>query len=364
MDVTYLLCDILTGRVLTELPLTADETIKRMIARVETQTFNLPVLDDRCPNDWASLLIDGKSMIVLTLDNAPTQGWVVDDHEVGDVIVPITALTLENCLARTNVPELEAYGMDMSAVAAALVAELVPRFGFTIDYELCGKTAEEDYSTLEDRNVLEAINALMTADGGPEWRTRITWADDNQRAIAKSIEIRPKIGIDRPDAIFDLDAKGRGTIETYRRRSSFAAGKGATMLIGTSEGSGASRPMTDPVVSPLVSAGWPVWEERKNFTGLGSGEVDEDTELNSRTAALSVQRERGTTTWTVTGSEHAPVPGRDFTEGDTVHIDVAPQGKLDPLGGTAAVRALGWELSPKSGRGSVIVWDDGSESDG
>lgn len=364
MDVTFLLCDLVTGLVLTELPLDPGGNLKRTICRVEQQSFTLPVLDDATPDDWGLLLVPGRTMVVLVLDSTPANAWVVLEVATGTATVPVNASTLEECLVRTNVPTLDSLGVDDDSLTAAeLVADLSPRFGFDIEWTPCGKSGDHIYSELEDRTVLDAVNELMAAEGGPEWHIVLRWVDDTRRAVQKVIEIGPRIGHDRPDAIFDLDADGAGSIDTYQRTSSFAAGKGATMVIGTSEGSGESRPMSAPMVSLLVAAGWPLWEERVNYTGLDAGTtVDEDTELAARTAKTLAQREVGAVTWAITGAEGAPAPGRDYAEGDTVHLAVAPQGKLDPYGGIAAVRVLGWELDPTSGRSTPTVWDDQSEA--
>lgn len=366
MDVSYLLCDLRSGRFLTELPLTVGDKIRKVIGREETLALTLPVVDKSCPTNWANLLVDGKSMILPTLDGSLVQGYAVIDHVTGDVTVPITGTTLEHCLKRTNVPDLDPTGLDQSQVAALLCAEMPARFGFLVDWEPCGKTdpGDAEYSTLEDRSILDALNALQAGDGGPEWRIVVDWADDTHRVVTKTIQIRPRIGTYRPDAVLDLDADGGGFLESYRRTSSYAEGKGATMLIGTSEGSGASRPMTDPMVSPVVDSGFPIWEERKNFTGLGQGDVDEDTELASRTAATLTQRESGTVTWVVTTRGGVLVPGVDFDEGDTLPVKVAPRPPVDPIGGSTLMRCLGWEIDPASGQVDPMVWDDGSDTSG
>lgn len=365
MDITFLLCDLKTGLVLTELPLDPGGTLKRTICRVEQQTLTLPVLDDRTPDDWRLLLGEGRTMIVLLIDGNLANAWVVIEAPTGAATVPISGSTLEECLARTNVPTLDSMGLDDAQTAALLAADLAPRFGFDIEWAACGKSSEHLYSELEDRTILDAINELMAGDGGPEWHITLRWADDTRRAVKKVIEIGPRIGQDRPDAIFDLDADGKGCIDTYVRTPSYAAGKGASMVIGTSEGSGESRPMSAPAVSLLVATGMPVWEERVNFVGLDSGStVDEDTELASRTEKTLRQREHGSVTWAISGTDIAPAPGRDYNEGDTVYVDVAPQGKIDPYGGTVTVRVLGWELDTISGRSTPTVWEDQSEATG
>jgi hypothetical protein len=370
----WYVCDLLTGDILAELPLTSGSPVRRRIANVESTSLDLPVHDDACPLDWNASVVDGKSMIVLTIDDQPTQAWCITDHAVGDTVVPINISTLEECPNRTNVPDLDPLDdtvlpdKDYSALGAGLAAPLIGRFGFTIESTPSGKVFEgtQVYANSEDRSVLAALNEdIMGADGGPEWRIFVRWGDDTHRSFDKVLEIRPRVGQDRPDAIFDLDAKGGGSIESYTRTSSYAAGKGATMLIGTSEGSGASRPVTDPQISEYVDRGWPVWEERKNFTGLDSGNFDEDTELLRRTRATLVMRQDGSETWAITGRANGPRPGVDYTEGDTIHISVAPNPPKDPAGGTAAVRVLGWELDLVSLQSTPILWDSGEDdSDG
>ena len=356
--VVFYLCDLVTGQIQAELPLEA-QRVRRVIAREESQTFALPTADDACPDDWADLLVPGRSMIVQTLDDQPVQAWVVLDDERGGPVVTIQGSTLEHCLSRTYVPDVDFTG-DEAEGAMIVLAPLVPRFGFTLEHTNTGKVSEFFYSTLEDRTLLAVLNDLMAAEDGPEWRVFVRWTDEaTKQAFTKVVRVEARVGIDRPDAIFDLDADGRGCVESYRRRRSYTSGKGATLLIGTSEGSGASRPMTDPLYSPLVDAGWPVWEDRVNFSGLGVGSVgDEDAELLRRTQQTLTQRQAGTTVWQVVGNENAPRPGRDFTEGDTVHIDIAPQGKTDPHGGQVAVRVLGWEMSLASGQVTPILWED------
>src|SRR5690606_12567064 len=98
---------------------------------------------------------------------------------------------------------------------------------------------------------------------------------------------------------------------------------------------------------------------RPSFPNIDAASVDdEDAELLRLATATLRKRERGSVAWAVTGDDTAPRPGIDFTEGDTVQLVVAPQGKRDPVGGTAAVRVLGWDLQPHSGEVTVIVWEE------
>lgn len=362
MQLTWHCCDLLTGQVLAQLPLAGVERIRRRIANVESTTFTLPVFDERCPEDWAGIVVDGKAMIVLTIDDQPSQAWAVIETTIGDTTVPINASTLEECLNRTNVPDYEPPdGADLTTVAAALVQPAVDNFGFVVETQLSGKLFEgtQTYSVLEDRKILTALNEdIMGADGGPEWRTFVRWTDDEHRAFEKVIEILPRVGQVRPDAIFNLDPNGGGSIASYRRTSSYAAGKGATRLTGTSEGSGTSRPMTDPQDSDLIAAGWPVWEHRENYTGLDAGSVaDEDTELLRRTKATLATLQSGSKTWSITLRDTMR-PGIDYDAGDTTYTRVAPRPPVDPFGGNLTSRVLGWELIIASGQSIPLLWEN------
>lgn len=359
LELRWLVCDLLTGQVLTELPLTGGELLETVVAREDTTTFSLAPADDSCPDDWPQQLSPGKTMIVALIDGQLAQAWATIEYSAGAATVPIVCKTLEHCMARTNVPEMLAT-LDNAAGAAQLCADLIDRFGFTIEHTPTGNTADFDYSNLEDRNLYDAMRELLVGETPIEWRIVIRWADPlEQTQVEKVLQIADRIGMDRPDAVFELDDTGTGTIESYSRNRSYDAGKGATMMIGVSEGTGATRPMTDPIYSVLVDRGWPVWEERANFTGLATGTVaDEDALLRSRTMARLEAKQAGTVTWTVVASENAPRPGVDYDHGDTVHIQVAPQGKQDPEGGVAAMRVLGWQLNTRSGQTALIAQED------
>lgn len=359
LDLTWLVCDLVTGQVIAELPLNNQGIVARTIGKEDSQSFELPWAAPDCPDDWELIVTPGKTMIVLTIDHLPVQAWPIIDVEAGGDTIPITCATLEHLAARTNVPDVDA-GLDESLYGAAVAAPLISSFGFTFDITANGRISDLYTDALEDRAILDALTTLQAAETAPEWRMFVRWlAGSNQQRIEKVLQIAPRVGSDRPDIVFDLDQHGRGNIASYRRKTSYAAGKGGTRWIGTSEGIGASRPMFGPVDSPVLAQGWPIWNTRVNFTGMPTASVDdEDTDLARRTIAASIRRQTGTKTWTIVGEQTAPRPGVDFQEGDTVRVDISPQGKRDPTGGTGPFRALGWELDLNSGQVTLIAWDE------
>jgi hypothetical protein len=48
----WYVCDLLTGDILAELPLTSGSPVRRRIANVESTSLDLPVFDEACPGDW------------------------------------------------------------------------------------------------------------------------------------------------------------------------------------------------------------------------------------------------------------------------------------------------------------------------
>lgn len=356
---TWLLCDLLTGQIIAEVPLNNQGTVSRVIGKEDSQTFELPWAAPDCPENWAFILTPGKVMIVLVMDGEPVQAWPLIDTEEGGDTVPFTAATLEHLASRTNIPDVDS-GLDDSLYAAAAAAPLLANFGFTFDVTPNGHISELYLDALEDRTILDALTTLAKDDTAPEWRMYVRWlAGSNQQRVEKVLQIAPRVGSDRPDVVFDLDSHGRGNIASYRRKVSYATGKGGTRWIGTSEGVGTSRPMFGPVDSPVLAQGWAIWNTRVNFTGMPTESVDdEDTDLARRTIAASIRRQTGTKTWAIVGDANSPRPGRDFQEGDTVRVDIAPQGKRDPIGGSGSFRVLGWELDPNSGQVTLIAADD------
>jgi hypothetical protein len=306
----------------------------------------------------------GKTMIVQTIDDVPMQGWgVTGDIVVGAATVSVGASTLEECLVRCNVPTVvqpisPTPLLDNVARAAAVANPLILRFGFGIETVLAGTPGlDVEYDNAEDRAVFDALEDMRVTEQSIEWRIKLRWNDDTHRGFSKVLQIATKIGQFRPDTVFDLDKNQRGSIDSYTRTTSYADGKGATLLIGYSEGTGPARDSSGEVRAPdLIAAGWPVWEDRQTITGLSDNYTQAD--LIAATQAKLANMRLGRTKWTVVVNESGPRPAVDYEPGDTVTIDVAPQGARDPIGGTAQVRVIGYQYDLASRRTTPTFWDD------
>lgn len=371
MTTTFLVCDLRSGLVLDELPVAADE-LTCTVAREESQAFTLDVHDPACPDDWAGLVVPGKAMIVaLTEAGEPMVAWAVLTADVGAPQVPVNCATLEHCLSRVNVvaahgDPLEVYDVDEGELMGLLAARMADTHGFVIDAQPTGRRVDAFHTGEEDLSVFTALSDRMAADGGPEWRIRVRWADEDHQHIEKVIEAGPRIGVDRPDAVFERDVDGGGNIESYTRSIDYTSERGATLVVGTSEGAGETRPMSSTYRSSLTTQTyqpWPVWEARPAFSGLDAPEIDDpDAELERLAKATLQRRVTGTRVWTLVGTADAPRPGFDFDGGDTVHVRVTPQGKRDPDGGSFAGRVVGWTWNTRSQAVTPILWEDDEET--
>jgi len=359
MEVTWLACDLKSGQIRGELPLPT-QRVRRMIAREETMQWTLPVDDPSCPDDWATMTVPGFSMIVMCLDDVPTLAWAVLGRDIGTDGVTLRGTTLEHCFARRNVATLTGDGYE-TLLLYLVVLQAAVGFGFTPEWdEESQAIGYIDTNEDEDVSCLAVLQDRVRAKDAPEWRIRIGRSGGR---ILKAIEIQSRIGQIRPDVVFELDDEGRGNVATYTRATSYGPNEGATVVRAVSDGSGGGRPMSSEHRSVLLDSGWPAWEARPTFPLVdfdASSVADEDAELERLAVATLAQREHGTVTWQITGDANAPKPGVDYAEGDTVTIQIAPQGKRDPYGGTAQMRVLGWDLDPESGQTTLIAWEEPS----
>lgn len=188
--------------------------------------------------------------------------------------------------------------------------------------------------------------------------TRSTRAASRQYLV-KIIEIAQRIGIDRPDVVFELDADGVGNIASYSRNIDYTSDRGATFVWAGAEGAGESRPLSQKYTSDLVtSEGWPTWEARPQITGLDKPTIlNPDAALERRARAELARRERGARVWALEGDADSPRPVHDFAAGDIVYVDIAPQGKRDPEGGVFAARVIAWTWDLNTGAVTPEVWE-------
>lgn len=334
MGLLWFLADLKSGDVIDELPLRASN-IERAVSSKKTCQVSLDVADNSCPPNWSDLIDGTRAMIVPVYDDVPLAGFIIDGAEPGGETVGFTLATLESCLDYWFCGTYDFYeGTDDEATALAtlLLDGFADSFGFVVDVTPTGRTADHSYSEYEDRTLASAAQEMASAKGGPEWTTRIRWADGTHRRFVKTIEIGPQVGRLIPSTLFE----NQHTTGRVRRRSWTNR---AVDVRATGDGAGESRPMSPAVVDQAaLDAGVPRWQARVAAPTVS----DDDLTLVAEQSLIN--RRYGTGMWETTlvaVEAGAPSVGADFDAGDTVTV-AFDRTRWDPATWHGTARVVGW----------------------
>lgn len=338
MPLTWYLCDLKSGDIVTDLPLTANGSVEKALGESSTLGVTLAIHSAACPENWATLVDPIRAMFILDDGANPVQGYYVDGDSTGEPTASFTLTSLEGILNETYCRTYDFFEgeTDESAVVAALLSDVVvPSFGFELDITACGKSSDQSYLFEEDRTVGDAVNDLSKARGGPEWTVRLRWEDDTRRRIIKTVVVGPQVG-----AVIESVVVENAHLNRRIRTGSYSRGNRATSVIATGDGSGEGRGMSAAHVdADAIDAGAPLWEVR-----IGTAGVEDDAQLESIAFAGLLRRRRGVRTWEMElalSAKGCPRPGRDFDAGDTVKIESGPM-QHDPAEWNAMARIIGW----------------------
>lgn len=355
MALTWYLCDLRSGRRITDLPLKVSGDIERTVSTATTVSALLDIHDKRCPKNWVDLLDPMRSMIVPVDGQHPLGvSYVIDADAAGEPSARMTLNSIESILDAVFVRTHEFWeftddgvtpGTDEADVLAALLSDVIAApmstpgsFGFELDVTPTGKYADHAYAFEEDRTVGSAANDLAKAEGGPEWTMRIRWSDEKRNRFIKTIFVGPKVGVSTPSVVVE-----NHHLESRIRNRSFARGNRAVHVIATGDGSGPDRPMSAPAVDvDALDTGVPQWEARVPATA-----VDDPAQLNRIAVAGLQRRWAGVCTWEMVlalTKKGCPRVGRDFDAGDVVTIESVPM-KNDPAEWNGPARIIGWRAS-------------------
>ncbi len=363
MKVTWYLCDLKTGAVVTELPIATAGDIESTISTATTVSVAVQIHAKGCPTNWADLIDPMRAMLVPAFgdDEQVAVGFYIDSVVTGKPTADLTLRSLEGIPDEVNVRTHDFFEDedDEAHVAAMLLADVVaPSFGFDVIFTETGKTGDHSYAFEEDRTVKSALDDLAQADGGPEWTVQLRWENEKHQRIIKWFEIGPRVGAVTPATVFE----NKHLAEDRIRRRAFGSGQRATYVIATSDGSGLDRPMSTPHVdTAALAAGVPQWETRVAFSG-----VDDDAQLDALAVPALARRRRGVTTFELSlrvDESGCPVLGRDFRAGDTVTIDSGPTAN-DPVSWQGLARVIGWRAEVSGSRVvkvTPIFWTDPHE---
>lgn len=351
-ELTWLACDLASGRVAEELPSLASGQLSRRLGAVTSSQMNLHLGDITA--DWESATDPGRTLLtaVDTQTGLPVWAGITLTREGGsEDTIQLGACSPEGYLDRRYPGTYTAAGTDAATVMADLAAPAAST-GLPLLYDVTasGLLIDYDMADTDDKSILSALQTITAMAGAPEWTVDTVWADAAQTQVQQVLRIRPAIGVvtGSPESVFDLP----GCVAKYRLSESYEQGKGATVVVAAGEGEGDTRITSDvQTADDLIAAGWIRWIHRYSpSTGITS--VDQ---LNAHAAATLALLRSGARAWTVDAvASAAPRLGTDWALGDSVRLLVESSPR-HPLGAELVARAYGWDLDVAANRISPIL---------
>lgn len=358
--VTWLGCDLVSGRIIEELPnLAPSGSISAVLGTYTSASFRLPVpLAGRgaLPRNWEAATEPGRTMIVALLAGQPIWAGVVLIRQGGTgATVDLACTSLEGYLDRRFVRDHTFKQVDEAAIAAGLADDAGPNgIGFLVDAPNTGTKRDRTYADKEDKTVYSALRELMGVDGGPEWTISLAWTSAAQTAVAKVLQVRKRVGFatSTPNAVFMAGATRETSSAVYTLREDYSSGNGANYVVATSSPEGVPK-RSAPASN--ITAGWPRFDLR--FTPSTS--ITDQATLDAHARAALAITLRGASSLTITARADAyPVLGTDFFIGDDVGYELV--GHRHPAGLAGVGRAVGWDLDPQANTLSPILYAPGS----
>ncbi|AYF31114.1 hypothetical protein CSH63_27475 [Micromonospora tulbaghiae] len=369
--VSWLGCDLVTGRIVEELPdLRPSGSISAVLGAYTSASFSLPIPlggHGRAPRDWAGATEPGRSMIVAVLGGVPVWAGIVVTRRGGTgVAVELACVSLEGYLDRRYVRDHVFTQVDEALIAASLVDDAnIEGIGLVVDAPATGTLRDRAYLDQDDKTCYSALRELMGVIGGPEWTIGVAWSDATETAVTAVVRVRKRIGYASaaPNAVYTTGTANAvlsspGASEAaYTYTEDYTSGRGANHIIATSSGEGEARPQSTPARDPaLFAAGWPRWEHRYS----PSSSISQISTLNAHAAQALALMSRGARILTITArADTYPRLGTDWAIGDDIGYELT--GHRHPNGLNGVDRAIGWELDPAAGTVSPILLNSGED---
>jgi len=359
-SVTWLGCDLVSGRIIAELPEITGR-ISRVLGAYTSASLTLPI-PLAGPGAQPISVIEAatrqsETMIVAVVNDVPTWAGIVLVRQGGsEGVLRLGCVTLEGYLNRRFVRNHTWQGMDEAAViAAGLAADAnIEGINLIIDAPATGRKRDRSYADQDDKVVYSALRELMAVENGPEWTIDLDWADAGRTAIAKILRVRSRIGAASatPDVVFDTLGDGSAS---YTYTEDYSDGRGANYVVATSSGEGESRPQSDPARD--VPPGSARWEHRFS----PSSSITSRATLNEHAAAeLALRRDGARTVKINVRWDVSPRLNVDWGLGDDVAWHLVGPRHPDGLDGKG--RVIGWELDIQAGLISPVLWEPGEGS--
>jgi hypothetical protein len=352
-------CDLVTGAVLEELPVTPGGPLKRTLGRYETLDLALPIPDVSPKKDWIGATDPLKTMLVCERreDRRIVWGCMVVARDRGSSpTASLAGVTVEGYLDRRWVNDHVFSDVDQGAIATAILADIAPDgIGYDVVSPNTGVLRDRQYFADQVHTAYYELQQLMSLLDGPEWTVELEWGDDSHTWVRKRVRVGSRIGVatSEPAAVFDYP----GSIASYVLREDRSSDKFANQTMALSDGEGASQPKSSRYTDQAsLDAGHPLVQYAETYSG-----VTQSTTLNAYAQADLRVMKTGANVLTLSAIEKsAPQVISDWDVGHDIGIHVK-KSHGHPAGFTAVGRALGWELEV-TGEGPAkvtpIMWSE------
>lgn len=364
--VTWLACDLVTGRKLLELP-DAQAAVERVISAYTSADVEVPAPLGGPGALAYELLVAAtepdRTLLVLVVNDVPTWGGRVRDRVRGtDAMWHLPCTTLESYLDARRVRDHVFTNADLGSVIGATVASdagdlagVGSGIGLVIDAPATGILRDRAYKASDRQSVYDALREL--AGVGIEWTVDLDWQDAERRqVVTKIIRLRTRIGIASamPRARFDT----RSESETqYRLSEDHTTGRYANYVIAYSPGEGEDQIASDPAIDQAaLDSGVPIIE----LHWQPSSSIIDKSVLDEHAARRLAEVRNGSQVWELTARwDRYPRLNVDWALGDDIAWQVVGHGH--PSGVSGIGRAIGWSLDTATGLVSPRLLDPTSD---
>lgn len=373
-QVTWLSCDLTSGRIIAELP-DITGNVSRVLTAYTSESLTVPIpIGGPAAVPLETVLAatqPARTMIVAVVNNIPTWAGIVLTRNGGTgATLTLGCATPEQYLTRRVVRDHIWTGQDqVSFIAAGLASDagnlagVGSGIGFIIDAPASAVLRDRTYLLSDRKTVYEALRELAGVNGGPEWTVDLDWTDATQTAVAKILRIRGHIGA-VSEAVFQSSASSmfssQGSSDArYTHAEDYTESRHANYVVAYSSGEGQDQPASTPAVDqPALDSGVPIWERHYQ----PSTSIIEIATLNSHATAELARVRGGSLTWTIEArwSEY-PRYGIDWRLGDDIRFELTGHRHPPPSSGAAGVtgmaRCIGFAMNIQTGTISPILLD-------
>lgn len=343
-------CDLKSGLLRTQLPLTPSGELTRELCGIGTGTFDLPLNDPACPQDWRESTEPKRAVIVGEMNGIIVWAGIIGarKRDSSDV-VSLNCSSIESYFEMRYVDwslaQINGQQWDQHAIFAVLVDHALHTAGIPISLEGLAPSGVYRESPVYERNkdqqIYDQLTELSELDNGPEWTLLTRWVDDPAtRRIEHVLHLAtPHVGAVRPDPEWTFSAPGN--ITDWEVFEDYSVGNYANVVVAGGEGEGADRVMSANGIAQYSDAlkyGAPLMEHRYATQLSTQYTVD----AAARGTLLAVHR--GTVTAKVSLRAEQYQLHTGWALGDTCRVRLHGGGY--PEGYDAVWRIVGWSVDP------------------